>query len=261
MIGAILAGMFGLLLGSFLNVCIFRLPRDLSVVRPRSFCPACEQTIAWYDNIPILSYLLLSGRCRKCSSRISLRYPVVELLTGLAFFGAVYLHGLSPAALKLAMFAAILITLIFSDFEERILPDEFTIGGTIAGFVLAIFVRSPLMDLFPFRTHNQRLVSLTESVFSAVFCSALMWLVGAVYARVRHKEGLGFGDIKMIGMIGAFLGLRGAFLTLFMGSLVGSILGLLYIWLTRKEMSSYELPFGSFLGAGALVVAFTPRLL
>jgi len=257
LIEAALAGIFGLLIGSFLNVCIYRLPRDLSVVRPRSYCPKCEDSIAWHDNIPIVSFLLLGGKCRKCGTRILWRYPVVELLTGVFFFTAFYVLGVNAAAVKLSIFAAILVALIFSDLEERILPDEFTIGGTIAGFVMAALVRmNPgLTQLLLVRIHDQRIVSVSESLFSGVFCASALWLVGAAYQKIRHKEGLGLGDVKMVAMIGAFLGLQGALLTMIVGSVMGSVGGLAYIWLTGKDMSSYELPFGSFLGAAALLVA------
>jgi leader peptidase (prepilin peptidase)/N-methyltransferase len=140
LIEAILAGLVGLLIGSFLNVCIYRLPRDLSVVSPRSFCPQCEGPIAWFDNIPLVSYFVLRMRCRKCGKRIPLRYPLVELLTGAAFFCAVWALGLTAAALKFSVFGAVVIALVFSDLEERILPDEFTLGGTALGILFAIFV-------------------------------------------------------------------------------------------------------------------------
>ena len=136
LIEACLALLFGLLIGSFLNVCIYRWPRDLSVVRPRSHCIACDKTIAWYDNVPLLSYALLRGRCRYCGARISWRYPVVELATGLLFFSFVLALGPTLAALKMCIFSAMLVALVFSDFEERILPDEFTLGGTVVGLII-----------------------------------------------------------------------------------------------------------------------------
>ena len=257
MIEAGLAALFGLLIGSFLNVCIYRLPRDLSVVRPRSFCPECEHPIAWHDNIPILSFLLLEGKCRKCGNRIPWRYPAVELLTAAFFFCAVYAGGVTGPTVRVSIFGAMLIALIFSDLEERILPDEFTIGGTLAGFVMAAFVpMSPgLTQLLLMRVRNPTIVSVAESVFSAVFCAGALWLVGATYQKIRHKEGLGFGDVKMVAMIGAFLGLQGALMTMIVGSVMGSVVGLAYIWITGKDMSSYELPFGTFLGGAALLVA------
>ena len=136
----VLAFLAGLLIGSFLNVCMFRLPRDLSVVRPRSFCPSCEKQISWYDNMPVLSFLLLRGRCRNCGEPIPVRYPLVELATALVFAWAVTLMGVTMEALKYSIFGAILITLVASDIEERILPDEFTLGGAVIGLVLAWIV-------------------------------------------------------------------------------------------------------------------------
>ena len=259
---ALLAGLFGLLIGSFLNVCIYRLPRDLSVVRPRSFCPACEVPLAWYDNVPVVSFIALRGKCRKCGDRISLRYPIVELLTGLYFFCVVDVYGVTPVALKYCVFGAILIALIFADLEERILPDEFTIGGTIAGIVIAAFVPMEwgIAQLLLMSVRNPAIASIAESVFSALFCAGALWAVGALYQKLRHREGLGFGDVKMVAMIGAFLGLQGALLTMIVGSVIGSVAGLAYIWLARKEMSNYELPFGSFLGGAALVITFVGQV-
>ncbi len=255
---ALAAALFGLLIGSFLNVCIYRLPRDLSVVRPRSFCPQCERGIAWYDNVPVLSYIALRARCRACQARIPFRYPLVELLTAACFFAAVRLLGLNGRGIKYCIFSAIVITLVFSDIEERILPDEFTIGGAILGIVIAALVpaHTGLWSFILPSLHNARALSVIEAAFAALFSSVTLWFVGFVYQKLRHREGLGLGDIKMVAMIGAFLGLQGVLLTLILGSLLGAISGLFYIVLTRKDASTYELPFGSFLGAAALLVAF-----
>ncbi|MBZ5606732.1 MAG: prepilin peptidase [Acidobacteriia bacterium] len=257
MLEACLAALAGLLIGSFLNVCVYRLPRDLSVVRPRSYCPACEQPIGWFDNIPVLSYLLLRGRCRKCGAHIPVRYLVVELLTAASFFCAVWFLGLTVTAAKYCLYGALNVALIFSDLEERILPDEFTLGGAAAGIVFAIFVpmtQGLVSLLLP--VHNQRVISAGESIFAALFCTGALWVVGFLYQRVRHREGLGLGDVKMVAMIGAFLGLQGALLALIVGSLLGASVGLCYIWFTGKDASTYELPFGTFLGAAALGVGF-----
>ena len=263
MIEALLAGLFGLLIGSFLNVCIYRLPRDLSVVRPRSFCPACEHPIGWYDNVPVVSFLLLQGKCRQCGAGISPRYPVVELLTGLYFFSVVYVLGLGGFAIKYCIFGAILIALIFTDLEEFILPDEFTIGGMVVGCLSAVWVPMDpgVMHLLLMPIRNARIVSVADSVLSASFCAGALWVVGALYQKLRHREGLGFGDVKMVAMIGAFLGLEGALLTMFAGSLLGSIVGLAYIWFTKKDMASHELPFGSFLGIAALAITFFGKVI
>lgn len=259
MLEAALAGLFGLLIGSFLNVCIFRWPRDLSVVRPRSFCPECEKPIAWYDNVPLLSYLRLKGRCRHCGVRIPLRYPIVELLTAALFFSFVAALGPTLVAFKFCLLAALMVGMIFADLEERILPDELTIGGAVAGLVLSWWV--PVDDVtagFLFVIAGTPLsghaASMAESIFGALLPSGFLWLTGELFFRLRHKEGLGLGDVKMLATIGAFLGLRGALLTLIVGSLMGSVMGLIFILATKKDHSSYELPLGTFLGVAALGV-------
>lgn len=258
---AVLAALFGLLIGSFLNVCVYRLPRDLSVVRPRSFCTECEKQIAWYDNIPILSFLLLRGRCRHCGQPIPLRYPIVEILTAGAFACAIAFLGVTVAGVKYCLFGAILITLVFSDLEERILPDEFTLGGTAAGVVFAAFVpiRWGVVQLF-LPIQNPRVASVGDALFAAAFCSGVLWSIAALYQKIRHREGLGLGDVKMVAMIGAFLGIEGALLTLMVGSLLGAVVGILYIWLSGKDASTYELPFGTFLGVAGLVAGFATEV-
>lgn len=254
---ALLAALAGLLIGSFLNVCIYRLPRDLSVVAPRSFCPQCDRGITWYDNVPLLSYVLLRGRCRYCHARIPWRYPLVELATAACFFASVKILGVNGFAVKYCVFAAIIITLIFSDLEERILPDEFTIGGTVLGLVIAFLVPSNtgIWRFLLTSIHNPRVLSLIEAGFAAVFSSGTLWLVGFIYQKVRNREGLGLGDVKMIAMIGAFLGLQGVLMTLIVGSLLGAVVGLCYIVIAGKNAATYELPFGAFLGVAALAVA------
>ena len=267
MIEPLLALLFGLLIGSFLNVCIHRWPRNRSVVKPRSHCVRCRKTIAWYDNIPLVSYLMLGGRCRYCHARVSLRYPLVEFLTGLAFFYFVAILGPTTTALKMCVFCALLIALIFCDMEKRILPDEFTKGGVVLGLIFSIFV--PVPDITAQATFwiagaqlSGRAQSIAESAFGAVLPAFFLWAGGWLYLKIRHREGLGLGDVKLIAMVGSFLGLRGALLTLILGSLSGSVLGLAYIKLTGKDAATYELPFGTFLGAAALVAAiFGPKLL
>src|SRR5277367_2391717 len=257
MLEILLAALAGLLIGSFLNVCIFRLPRDLSVVQPRSFFPGCEKTIAWYDNIPLLSFLLLRARCRHCSERIPLRYPLVELATALAVGISVAAFGVSLHALKYCLFSAILITLIASDIETQILPDEFTLGGTVLGLIIAAFVPLPpgLMMILLSRSLSIHWIGVAEAALGAAVSSGLIWLVGWLFEKIRNREGMGFGDVKMIAMIGAFLGLQATLLTLIAGSLLGSIVGLAYTAVSRKDWRTQELPFGSFLGVAALVVA------
>lgn len=261
MVEIVLALIAGLITGSFLNVCIHRLPGDLSIARPRrSFCPHCEKTIAWYDNIPILSWLLLRGRCRRCGGPISFRYPVVEAITALLFVLCVHALGLTAAAAKLCLLNALLVGLVFMDFEALILPDEFTIGGLAAGLAIAWVV--PVRDVLARvllslagASWPPRLVSFADSVLGALVPAGCLWLGGWIFERVRHKEGLGFGDVKMMAMVGAFLGIRGSLLTLIVGSVLGSVIGLAYILIARKDPSTYELPFGSFLGVAAILVS------
>jgi len=269
LIPAFAACLLGLLIGSFLNVCIYRWPRDLSVVRPRSHCPACEKTIFWYDNIPLLSYALLGGKCRYCGERISLRYPIVELLTAGAFFYFVATLGPTVAALKMCVFSALLVGLIFADLEELILPDEMTLGGTLAGLVLAAFVPMPLSAnvaslVLIALTHTllpDRLQSVIDAAFGAALPAFFLWFGGWAYEKWRHREGLGFGDVKLIAMIGSFLGLSGALFSLMLGSIAGAVLGYGFIKLTGKDPSTYELPYGTFLGGAALIVAMAAHRL
>jgi leader peptidase (prepilin peptidase)/N-methyltransferase len=259
MLEACVAFAFGLIIGSFLNVCVYRLPRDLSVVRPRSYCPACEHQIAWYDNVPVLSYALLRGRCRHCHAGISVRYPIVELLTGVLFFIYTLRMGPTLAAAKYCLLGALLVGLFFADLEERILPDEFTLGGTVAGLIFSLVV--PVQDITAHALFwllgidaSQRVLSLAESLVGGLLPAFFLWLGGYIYEKVRKREGMGFGDIKMMLMVGAFLGMKGALLTLIIGSVVGSVVGYLYIRATHKEVSTYELPFGTFLAMGAVLV-------
>jgi leader peptidase (prepilin peptidase) / N-methyltransferase len=260
MIETFIAALFGLLIGSFLNVCIHRWPRDLSVVSPRSACPECEKPIASYDNIPVLSFLFLRGRCRQCGARIHWHYPLVELLTAVAFGYFVHRTGVSLVALKYCVFAAIQIALVFCDFETLILPDEFTVGGFFIGLVFAPFVLvhdstfhliAGMFGLLP----GPRLGSLGEALFGAIVPAGSIWFGGWLFEKLRHKEGLGFGDVKMLAMVGAFLGIQGALLTIVVASIAGSVIGLIFVKATGKDAATYPLPFGSFLGAAALLAA------
>jgi leader peptidase (prepilin peptidase)/N-methyltransferase len=186
MLEAVLAFGFGLLIGSFLNVCVYRLPRDLSVVRPRSYCPSCEQTIAWYDNVPLLSYAILRGHCRHCKAAIPVRYPLVELITGGLFFLYVLRMGPTLAAVKYCILGALLVGLLFADLEERILPDEFTLGGTLVGLALSLVVR--VQDITAHAIFwllkidaSPRVLSFAESLFGALLPAFFVWLGGYIY--------------------------------------------------------------------------------
>ena len=266
MFEAALAFLFGLLIGSFLNVCIYRWPLDLSVVTPRSHCPHCEAPIAWYDNIPVLSYLLLHGRCRGCGKGISYRYPLVELLTACLFAWIVAQQGVTPGAAKFCILAAMLVALMFTDLEERILPDEFTLGGLLVGLAFSPFIRvddstaHAALWLLGVQLPD-RAMSVAESLFGAILPAGTLWLGGWLFEKFRHKEGLGLGDVKMMAMAGAFLGVRGTLLTLIAGSMAGSVIGLIYIKATKQDMGSYQLPFGTFLAAAAIFAAlFGPKV-
>lgn len=249
----------GLLIGSFLNVCIYRFPRDLSVVRPRSHCPECRRTIVWYDNIPVLSWLLLERRCRHCFARISWRYPAVELATGLAFLLSAVALGPTVTTAKYAAFSAIVIALIVTDLEDRILPDELTLGGTALGLAFAPFTSAEpgLLALIFWRQLSPPWMRFLDAAFATAVASGLIWVIPWIYQKVRHREGgwMGLGDVKMMAMIGAFLGLRGSLATMCLGGLLGSVIGYAYIWIKKKDPSSYELPFGTFLGLAALILA------
>jgi leader peptidase (prepilin peptidase) / N-methyltransferase len=249
------AALFGLLIGSFLNVCIYRIPRDLSVVSPRSFCPECENQIVWYHNIPVMSYAVLRGRCSTCRKPIALRYPLVELTTAVLFALVAVRYGWSLAAFKWALFEGLAIVLFWTDMEERILPDEFTLGGAVAGLVLALFVpvHGPILDLL---LSGTVIVwrSLLSAVVGAVLLAAPMWAIGVFYQLIRKREGLGFGDVKLIMLMGSFLGFESGLLALLIGAVSGSVLGIAYILITRQSTSSYQLPFGSFLCVGAAIV-------
>jgi len=264
---AILALVFGLLIGSFLNVCIHRWPRGRSIVKPRSHCVRCRKIIAWYDNIPVLSYILLGGRCRHCGRHISVRYPIVELINGLVYFFFVWTLGPTAAAVKMCIFRSMMLALMFSDLEKRLLPDELTIGGMVVGFVFSFFVPVPditadaIFWIFGGHDVPRQWQSVLESACGALLPAIFLWGGGWLYEKIRHREGLGFGDVKLIAMVGSFLGLRNALATLIIGSISGSILGFGYIKATRQDASTYQLPFGTFLGAAALAVAFAGQKL
>jgi leader peptidase (prepilin peptidase)/N-methyltransferase len=254
---ALLAALFGLLVGSFLNVCISRLPQDLSVVVPRSYCPRCAAPIHSWDNIPVVSYLFLRGRCRACRLPISPRYPLVELSTGALFFIAIQFLGLTWAGATLCLFSALLVALIVTDLEWRILPDEFTKGGAILGLFLSPIALLPeswpaaFWPALPPPAH-----SFIDALVGGAIPALGLWSIGSLYQWLRRREGLGLGDVKLILMTGAFLGLEANLAVLILGSLSGSVLGLSWIFARRKDPSSYELPFGLFLGGSALAIAF-----
>ena len=210
----------GAVIGSFANVCIYRLPRGESVVTPRSHCPRCGHAVAAWDNVPILSWLLLRARCRDCGAPISARYVLVETLVGAIFLAAALLHGLTPLALAGALLATAAVILSATDLEARVLPDEVTLGVLTLGLLVAAARDLPAVraaGLSELRGH------LFPALAGAAFGAALVWGVGAAYRLVRGAEGMGLGDVKMIAMIGAFVGPAGVLLTLFAASLAGTL--------------------------------------
>lgn len=257
LIPAIAALLFGLIIGSFLNVCIHRMPRDESIVWPGSRCPTCRHSIAPYDNIPLLSWILLHGRCRHCFTRIHWRYPLVEALTGVLFALAILTWGPTAAAIKYMLFSVLCVGMLFTDLETRLLPDEFTLGGLACGLILSVLI--PQQNTFlAFFAPSLPLpvISLLDAGIGAAFGSGSFWIVAEAYSRIRGREGLGFGDVKMVAMLGAFLGITGAMAAILVGCIAGSVLGLLWIWYRKQAANQYELPFGSFLAAAGLFIAF-----
>ena len=282
----------GLLFGSFLNVCIYRLPRGKSVVWPGSKCPQCEAPIPPYDNVPVLSWLILRGRCRHCQAAISARYMMVELLTGALFLSCYAQFGLTLAGLKCCVFAFLLLGLIFTDAETKLLPDKMTLPGLAAGLAFSVLV--PVNDLLssllpnaislPVSAHAEwRFFSFLDSAVGAAVGASFIYGAGAIYMRWRGVEGMGFGDVKLMAMVGAFVGVRLTVLTLFAATLAGSFFGVatvLVVWIKRtrrriacnREPAStarrrawqsaqlvyrhYQMPFGVFLGSMALLSFF-----
>ncbi len=249
--------LFGLLLGSFFNVCIYRIPRDLSVVTPRSFCPECGQQLTWLQNIPLISYLLLRGRCRWCGKAIGLRYPLVELSTAMLFLCTVMQFGLTPLSLKWMLLESLLIVLLWTDLEERILPDEVTLGGSVLALILALIVPVPSsLGVLILPESALRWQSLLNACLGALLLALPIWLIGAGYGRLRRREALGLGDVKLLAMLGLFLGPENGLLALLIGAVAGSVIGLAVLLWTKQDFRSFEMPFGSFLCAGALLVPF-----
>jgi leader peptidase (prepilin peptidase)/N-methyltransferase len=282
----------GLAFGSFLNVCIYRLPRDLSVVHPGSACPKCHHPVRFYDNLPVLSWLILRGRCRDCKAPITPRYLIVELLTGLIFLACYWHFGLTLATLKYCTLGFLLLGLIFTDAETFLLPDKITLPGLALGLVFSFFV--PVNDLasqllpgvasLPMNSSlSAHLLSSTDAVLGSAVGSAFIYGAGAIYLRARGVEGMGFGDVKLMAMIGSFLGVKLTIFTIFTASIAGSLFGLctvLVVWMkrTRRRIARHHesapearrrawesarialrhhpMPFGVFLGSMAMLAFF-----
>ena len=279
--------LLGIIIGSFLNVCISRIPAGMSIVSPGSRCPNCGSAIAAYDNVPLFSWMWLGGKCRQCKHPISVMYPLVELATGLLFVLAYVEFGVTQTAIKWLFFTCLIIVLTVTDFRVRILPDLVNWPGLVLGLFFSTLIpigddTASVLSLEVFHwVLPARWISLLESALGALFGSLLLWGAAALYKVVRGREGMGLGDVKMMAMVGAFLGLRGTFLTILLGTLLGSLIGMaiiatLYLSGWHRDLavrasrrglgtvdslrwaiaSQYQLPLGTFLGLAALLVVY-----
>ena len=260
--GYVVAGVFGAVIGSFLNVVIHRLPLEESVVFPNSRCPSCGAVIAFYDNIPVLSWIMLGAKCRGCKGRISFRYPAVELLTALLFVAVAMHDGLSVALPFDLVFVSALVALIFIDAEHMLLPNVITYPGIVFAAVARIAI--PLLsgtthfDDVPSLAHGALAgspiwaTSLAGAAIGALIGGGSLWLMGWTWEKLRGVEAMGLGDVKMMFMVGAYLGWRLTILTIFVGVLTGSIIGIVLMARQRDRNMQMLLPFGIFLGVGAI---------
>ncbi|MFI5323751.1 MAG: prepilin peptidase [Thermodesulfobacteriota bacterium] len=255
----------GSVIGSFLNVCIYRLPREESIVFPHSRCTSCGCGIRFYHNIPILGFVMLKGRCADCGQRISFRYPLVELISGIALLGAYWKFGLSPESLFYSVLIFSLIVITFIDLEHMIIPNVITIPGTIIGLIFNALITDwgksrELLGTFSFSLENffgvLNEVPFLDSVFGLIVGGGFLFLIAFLYIVIRKTEGMGMGDVKLLAMIGAFLGWRGVVFVMLVSSLVGTLTGLSVI-LYKKGNLKYALPFGPFLSLAAVIYIFT----
>jgi leader peptidase (prepilin peptidase) / N-methyltransferase len=252
----IVAGLFGMIFGSFLNVVIHRLPKRESIVFPSSRCPSCGTAIKPYDNIPVISYLILRGRCRSCHVNISARYPAVEALTGL-LWAIVYMHdGFTPILFFDLVFVTAIMALIFIDAELMILPDAITYPGFLFALVTRLVIPNldglSLLMYGPLNGWPLWSLSLIGALIGALLGGGSLWLTGWVWERLRGIEAMGLGDVKMMLMVGAYLGWRLTILTIFFGVVTGSLAGIALMLIRRERNMQMLLPFGIFLGFGAI---------
>jgi leader peptidase (prepilin peptidase)/N-methyltransferase len=231
---------FGGIIGSFLNVCIYRLPRSKSIVFPPSSCTTCKVPIRCWDNIPLISYLVLRGRCRKCGTHISVRYPIIESITAALFFLLYRKYGLSLELPVHMLFVSLLIVISFVDLDFKIIPDVLSVGGLVAGLLLA-FAR-------PY-------FSYLTAIYGVLLGGGILFAIAFFYQLLAKREGMGGGDIKLLAMIGAFCGMQGVIFSLMSGSLLGTLVGL-PLMLIKGEDTKYAIPFGPFLSLGALIYVF-----
>ena len=257
----LLVALFGLVFGSFLNVCIARLPQGASVVRPRSHCPLCGHMIRWYDNLPVLSYIFLRGRCRDCGEQISLIYPLVEIITAALLLAAYLVDGWGAEFIRNALLIMILIVLVFTDLIERRLPHPVTIFGVVIGLAFSWVVpvdNRPLGTLLRHlgMTLSPALASVIGAVGGAVVGGGLFYAVGEAFYNFggRRKQYLGFGDVMLMLMVGTFLGVPLTLLTVLLGSVLGTFVALPFVFLDPSRFRRFQWPYGSFLGAAAVYV-------
>ena len=233
--------LFGLCIGSFLNVCIYRLPASKTITDPpRSICPSCNRQIRYYDNIPILSYLWLKGRCRHCGTRIPFRYVVVELMTGVVAVGILFHFGLTLEGLIYFVFISSLIIMTFIDIDHRIIPDVITLPGILIGLIASLALPT---------------VGFKDAVIGLLVGGGSLWLVAWVYYLLTRKDGMGGGDIKLLAMMGTIIGLKGVIFTIFVSSAVGTLVGVTLMIIKGKDMK-FAVPFGPFLSIGAITYIF-----
>jgi leader peptidase (prepilin peptidase)/N-methyltransferase len=261
-LGYVVAGIFGAIIGSFLNVVVHRVPLDESIVFPNSRCPSCGAAIAFYDNIPVLSYIVLGAKCRHCKEHISFRYPAVELLTAALFVGVALHDGLSVALPFDLVFTAALLALVFIDAEHMILPNVITYPGiafaVIARVVIPYLSGTPHFDDIPSLSQGALadmpigVTSLVGALIGALAGGGSLWLMGWIWEKLRGVEAMGLGDVKMMFMVGAYLGWRLTILTIFVGVLTGSIIGMFLMVRSGRRNMQMLLPFGIFLGLGAI---------
>ncbi len=244
-VAPVFAARFGAVIGSFLSGCIYRLPRGRSIVWPASACPGCGRDLAWFENIPIVSYAALRGRCRACRAPISMQYPIVEALTAVMFALGWWHYGPGPLGASRLMFGCALVVLFAIDLEHHLLPNVITLPGIVAGFLFS-FVADP---------------GWVASLIGIVIGGGVLLLIAQGYYWVRREEGLGMGDVKMLAMIGAFIGWKLTLVALTFASFAGTIIGLALLATQRADLK-YALPFGTFLAIGAAVSAtFGPAIL
>jgi len=261
----ILAFIFGAILGSFLNVCIYRLPKNISIINPPSHCTSCKKPIKFYNNIPILSFILLGGRCKSCGSNFSPIYLIVEILAGLITVFLVWRFGLTLQTLFYLIFLLSLVVITFIDIEYMIIPNVITIPGIIIGIIYGA-LRTDWTNLWNIlKTTNLNLTIITsylsevpvfDSLFGAIFGGGLLFLIGVVYQIIRKREGMGMGDVKLLSMIGAFLGWKAVIFVALFSSLIGTFVGLAVI-IYKKGDLKYAIPFGPFLSLAAVFYLFS----